>query len=123
MEILLANKSFCNLTTIFLPRFIGDTEGLHRAIYIMARANYRQTLVNLKDGILQEAWHLNNEFLRLCGVNLTGIVQNTELSSYDYRTLERVATSSAYSMADELNLQRPKNITTIQPSGFLLTVH
>lgn len=118
-EILLPNKGFCNLSTIFLHRFKGETEKLNRALYIFARANYRQTLVNLKDGILQEAWHLNNEFLRLCGVNLTGIVMRDDLIPYDYRNMERLVTSAAYSMADELSLQRPKNVTTIQPSGTL----
>jgi ribonucleoside-triphosphate reductase len=85
----------------------------------MARANYRQTLVNLDDGILQEAWHLNNEFLRLCGVNITGIAKRPDLVEYDYRSMERIATSAAYSMANELGLQLPKNVTTVQPSGSL----
>lgn len=118
-EILLANKSFCNLSEIDLGKFIGDTEGLLRAIYLVGRANYRQTCVNLKDGILQEAWHLNNEFLRLCGVGLTGIARRPDLITYDYRTLERAATNACYSMADELGLQRPKNCTTVKPSGTL----
>jgi ribonucleotide reductase alpha subunit len=118
-EILLANKSFCNLSEIDLGKFIGDTEGLLRAIYLVGRANYRQTCVNLKDGILQEAWHLNNEFLRLCGVGLTGIARRPDLIAYDYRTFERAATNACYSMADELGLQRPKNCTTVKPSGTL----
>ena len=118
-EILLGNKSFCNLSEVDIAKFAGDSDGLHRALYIIARANYRQTLVNLKDGILQEAWHLNNEFLRLCGVGLTGVVRRPDLVAYDYRNMERITTSAAYSMADELGLQRPKNVTTIKPSGTL----
>ena len=118
-EILLSNKSFCNLTEIDIAKFKGDNEGLLRAVYLMGRANYRQTCVNLKDGILQEAWHLNNEFLRLCGVGLTGIALREDLIGYDYRQLERSATYACYSMADELQLQRPKNCTTIKPSGTL----
>ncbi|RLF42988.1 MAG: ribonucleoside-triphosphate reductase, adenosylcobalamin-dependent, partial [Thermoplasmata archaeon] len=66
-EILLGNKGFCNLVEIDVGKFIGDTAGLHNAATIIARANYRQTVVDLRDGILQEAWHKNNEFLRLCG--------------------------------------------------------
>jgi len=96
--------------------------GLRRAVHLAARANYRQTCVNLLDGILQEAWHLNNEFLRLCGVGLTGIVRRPDLGAYDYQELQRTATSGAYSMADELGLPRPKNITTIKPSGTLSKV-
>jgi ribonucleoside-triphosphate reductase len=79
-EILLGNKTFCNLTELDLGKFRGDTTGLLEAIRIAARANYRQTAVQLKDGILQEAWHLNNEFLRLCGVGLTGIATREALT-------------------------------------------
>lgn len=121
-EILLGNKSFCNLTEVDVAKFRGDSNGLRRAIHLAARANYRQTCVNLRDGILQEAWHLNNEFLRLCGVGLTGIVRRPDLSSYDYTELQRTATSGAYGMADELGLPRPKNVTTIKPSGTLSKV-
>ncbi len=118
-EILLGNKSFCNLTEVDVGKFKGDSAGLRRAIHLAARANYRQTCVNLLDGILQEAWHLNNEFLRLCGVGLTGIVTRPDLSPYDYSELQRTATAGAYGMADELGLPRPKNVTTIKPSGTL----
>lgn len=121
-EILLGNKGFCNLVEIDISKFIGDTSGLLKTIYLTARANYRQTLVNLKDGVLQEAWHLNNEFLRLCGVGLTGIAQRPDLSEYDLETMKREAISAAYSMADELGLQRPKNITCVKPSGTLSKV-
>jgi ribonucleoside-triphosphate reductase (formate) len=118
-EILLGNKSFCNLTEVDVARFHGDSAGLRRAVHIAARANYRQTCVNLLDGILQEAWHLNNEFLRLCGVGLTGIVRRPDLQPYDYIELQRTATAAAYGMADELGTPRPKNISTIKPSGTL----
>ena len=121
-EILLGNKSFCNLTEVDVGKFKGDSNGLRRAIHLAARANYRQTCVNLLDGILQEAWHLNNDFLRLCGVGLTGIVRRPDLKAYDYSELQRTATGGAYSMADELGLPRPKNVTTIKPSGTLSKV-
>lgn len=122
VEILLGNKSFCNLTEVDVAKFKGDSAGLRRAVHIAARANYRQTCVNLRDGILQEGWHLNNEFLRLCGVGLTGIVRRPDLQAYDYAELQRTATAGAYGMADELNLPRPKNVTTIKPSGTLSKV-
>jgi len=112
-EILLGNKSFCNLTEVDLHKFHGDSAGLRRAVHLAARANYRQTCVNLRDGILQEAWHLNNSFLRLCGVGLTGIATRPDLKAYDYVELERTATSAAYAMADELGTPRPKNVTTV----------
>lgn len=121
-EILLGNKSFCNLTEVDVAKFKGDSAGLRRAIHIAARANYRQTCVNLLDGILQEGWHLNNSFLRLCGVGLTGIVRRPDLGAYDYSELQRTAVAGAYGMADELGLPRPKNVTTIKPSGTLSKV-
>lgn len=121
-EILLGNKSFCNLTEVDLAKFKGDSAGLRRAVHIASRANYRQTCVNLLDGVLQEAWHLNNEFLRLCGVGLTGIARRPDLSAYDYSELQRTATAGAYGMADSLGLPRPKNVTTIKPSGTLSKV-
>lgn len=118
-EILLGNKSFCNLTEVDVGKFKGDSAGLHEAVRIAARCNYRQTCVDLRDGVLQEAWHLNNEFLRLCGVGLTGLARRSDLNAYDYRSLERATTSAAYGMADELGTPRPKNVTTVKPSGTL----
>ena len=119
VEILLGNKSFCNLTEIDIGKFKGDNAGLHRATRLAARANYRQTCVDLRDGILQEAWHLNNAFLRLCGVGLTGIAKRPDMGGYDYEYLKRTATASAISMAEELGLPYPKNVTCVKPSGTL----
>lgn len=116
-EILLGNKNFCNLMEVDIGKFKGDSAGLLRAIELAARANYRQTCVDLRDGILQESWHLNNEFLRLCGVGLTGIARRDDLSEYDYSAIKNAAIFGAYSMADALNMQRPKNVTTVKPSG------
>ncbi len=119
VEILLGNKSFCNLTETDIGKFKGDTAGLHRAIRLAARANYRQTCVNLNDGILQESWHLNNSFLRLCGVGLTGIAKRPDMGAYDYEYLKRTATAAAFGMAEDLGLPYPKNVSTIKPSGTL----
>jgi ribonucleoside-triphosphate reductase len=119
VEILLGNKSFCNLTEIDVGKFRGDSAGLHFAAKLAARANYRQTCVNLQDGILQESWHLNNAFLRLCGVGLTGIAKRPDLGGYDYEYLKRTATAAAISMADELDMPHPKNVTCVKPSGTL----
>lgn len=117
VEVLLGNKSFCNLVTVNLAAFRDDPFGLSHAIQVVARANYRQTCVNLRDGILQSAWHENNDFLRLCGVGLTGVAMRPDLTGYDYRILKNCATLGAYEMADELSLPRPKNVTVIKPDG------
>jgi ribonucleoside-triphosphate reductase len=119
VEILLGNKSFCNLTETDIAKFKGDTAGLHNAIRLAARANYRQTCVNLQDGILQESWHLNNYFMRLCGVGLTGIAKRPDMNGYDYEYLKRTATGASIGMAQELDLPSPKNITCVKPSGTL----
>ena len=104
---------------IDIGKFKGNATGLERTAYIAARCNYRQTCVNLNDGVLQEAWDQSNRFLRLCGVGITGIAKRGDMSPYDFAALQRAATSGAYSMADELGLPRPKNVTTVKPSGTL----
>lgn len=119
VEILLGNKSFCNLTEVNVLAFKGDKVGLERALYIAGRMNYRQTMVNLRDEILQEAWHLNNQFLHLCGVGLTGLRGRPDLTAYDFKRMRNITVSAAYSMANELNAPLPKNVTCIKPSGTL----
>ena len=122
-EILLGNKSFCNLVEVDLGKFNRDYAGLEWAIYLVARANYRQTCVNLDDGVLQRSWHELNEFLRLCGVGLTGIVRWEYLGCDDaLGNLRDMAVAGANSMADELGLPRAKAITTVKPSGTLSKV-
>jgi adenosylcobalamin-dependent ribonucleoside-triphosphate reductase len=124
-EILLGNKSFCNLVEIDWGKFITDFGGLQRAVYISARANYRQTCVDLDDGVLQRSWHELNEFLRLCGVGATGIVKFIDAhKGYNnledmVKTLRKEAQKGAHSMADELGLPRAKAVTTVKPSGTL----
>ena len=73
-EIILPDKGFCNLVQVVFHRFNGDYEGLKRAVRLMARANYRQTLVSMRDGVLQIQWDDNNKLLRLCGVSPLGWV-------------------------------------------------
>jgi ribonucleoside-triphosphate reductase len=118
-EVLLPNKGFCNLVTNNLGAWIGDDTGMHRAHYLLARANYRQTCVDLRDGILQDAWHQNNDFLRLCGVSTTGQAMRPDLTAADYTLLAQVAIDAANSMADELGMPWPKNVTTGKPEGTL----
>lgn len=116
MEILLGNKSFCNLCETNLSAFNGDWEGLKRAIYLIGRANYRQTCVNLKDGVLQDTWHELNEFLRLTGVGVTGIVGWESVDDPEaWCHLRDAAQEAVHSMADELGLPRSKAVTTIKP--------
>lgn len=116
-EIMLPSRGFCNLVSLCLPLFGRDFNALLRAVHVMARANYRQTCVDLRDGILQPAWHQTNEALRLCGVSFTGVAQADWLTDYQIIQLRNAAVVGAYSMADELGLPRPKAVTTIKPEG------
>lgn len=129
-EILLGNKSFCNLVEVDWGKFVyngkadGSLSALCNAVVIAARANYRQTCVDLKDGILSDTWHELNEFLRLCGVGATGIVKWLDSLpngvAQDFLPFIKLAAhKGANSMADELGLPRSKAITTIKPSGTL----
>ena len=119
-EILLGNKSFCNLCETNLSAFNGDANGLYKAIRLIGRANYRQTCVDLRDGVLQDSWHELNEFLRLTGVGVTGIVGWEHLNEEgEWQTLREAAKDAVDSMADELALPRSKAVTTIKPSGTL----
>ena len=124
-EIMLGNKSFCNLVEIDWGKFITDFGGLQRAVYIAGRANYRQTCVNLDDGVLQRSWHELNEFLRLCGVGATGIVKFIDAhKGYNnlvdmVKVLRSAAQKGAHDMADDLGLPRAKAVTTVKPSGTL----
>lgn len=124
-EIMLGNKSFCNLVEIDWGKFLTDFGGLQRAVYIAGRANYRQTCVDLDDGVLQRSWHELNEFLRLCGVGATGIVKFIDHhKGYNnledmVKTLRKEAQSGAHDMADDLGLPRAKAVTTVKPSGTL----
>lgn len=117
MEILLpASGGFCCLTTINLSKFQNNILELLRAAKLITRANYRQTIVDFRDGILQEKWHLNNEHLHLCGVSIMGVVESP-LQEYDYSRLQRTITTAGYNMARELDKPYPKQLTTIKPEG------
>lgn len=119
---LLGNKSFCTFVEVNLLAFLGDKVGLERALSLAARMNYRQTLVSLRDEILQEAWHFNNEFLHLCGVSLTGIRARQDLTAYDFKRMRNITVSAAFGMARELNTALPKNVTCIKPSRTLTKI-
>lgn len=128
-EILLPDKGFCNLVEINVshPMFMEENREesfarLKYCINLFARANYRQTCVNLNDGILQRAWHENNENLRLCGVGLTGLASRPDITAEEFSRLREAAHLGANSMADELGLPRSKAITTCKPSGTLSKV-
>jgi adenosylcobalamin-dependent ribonucleoside-triphosphate reductase len=123
-EILLPNKGFCNLVEVNLAHEAHQNfEELARTIRLLARANYRQTCVDLStDPILQKVWHENNQNIRLCGVGVTGIAQRPDLSGGEIIFLAKTARASATAMADELKLPHPQAVTTVKPSGTMSKV-
>jgi ribonucleoside-triphosphate reductase len=46
-----------------------------------------------------------------------GVAGRPDMKHFDYGRLERTATTAAYSMAKELNLPYPKQVTSIKPEG------
>lgn len=117
-EILLPSKGFCNLVQVVWHRFNGDIKGLLRAQYIAGRANYRQTCVSMKDGVLQLQWNDNQHLLRLCGVAPLGYVSWEGLNNpVVLEMLRDAATNGANSMADEFGTPRPRRVTQVQPGG------
>lgn len=118
MEILLPSKGFCNLVQVVWHRFNGDMHGLLRAQYIAGRANYRQTCVDMKDGVLQLAWDNNQHLLRLCGVAPLGYVSWEGMGNrYMLEAVRDAAITGANSMADEFGTPRPRRVTQVQPGG------
>ncbi len=119
-EILLGEKSYCNLVVVNLGKFNGRPKELQRAFWIISRANYRQTCVDFRDGILQETWHELNQFLRLTGVGCAGIVLwEHHKNPKELRKLRNYAHEAVDSMAKELNLPKSKTVTTVKPDGTL----
>jgi len=116
-EILEPPNGVCNLVTTAVAKFFNNFSGLLRAVYLMGRANYRQTCVDMDDGVLSREWHQTNEALRLCGMSMTGIMQAPWLTDYQIKRLRDSAVTGCYSMADELGLPRPKLVTCVKPEG------
>ena len=119
-EVLLGDKSYCCLVETNVAAFNGDLEGLKEAAKIIGRANYRQTLVDLRDGILQDSWHELNEFLRLTGTGITGYVNWEYMDNPEIlQELKGAFKEGVKSMSDELGTTPSKNVTLLKPSGTL----
>ena len=125
-EILLPDGGLCNLVEVDLAK-VGEMhrEDQGRVFELIARANYRQTCVQLKDGVLSDRWHETNQFLRLCGVGITGITRwldslnEMQTPSAILDRFRRKSIVAANYMALELGLPMPKAVTTVKPSGTL----
>ncbi|RWB95641.1 MAG: ribonucleoside-triphosphate reductase, adenosylcobalamin-dependent [Mesorhizobium sp.] len=117
-EILFSSKGFCNLVQTVWHRFNGNFKALVRAQYIAGRANYRQTCVSMKDGVLQLGWNDTQHLLRLCGVAPLGYVSWEFIDSpLHLESVAKAARDGANSMADEFGTPRPRRVTQVQPGG------
>ena len=112
----------CNLVTIDLGKFNGRFNDLENAFRIMMRANYRQTCVDLRDGILQHTWHELNEFLRLTGCCVAGIVRwEYQNSPKHIAKLKKWAQTYVDTMSNDLNTPKSKAFTSVKPDGCLFS--
>lgn len=124
-EILLRDRGVCNLTEVNLMGFVNadgsyDREGMMKAQKYSAHIGYRMASIELE---LHE-WNLVNEEDRLTGCSITGVMDfrnATALSDEDFiallSDLRKTARDAAFSLADMLNMNRPKLVTTVKPSG------
>lgn len=124
-EILLKDRGICNLTEVNLMGFVNedgtyDKKAMLEAQKYSARIGYRMASIELE---LHE-WDLVNREDRLTGCSLTGVMDfrnATGISDEDFRKLlkelRKEARNNAFELADELQLNRPKLVTTMKPSG------
>jgi hypothetical protein len=110
----LPNGGLCNQGSVNAVG--GDLASLFETARLLARALYRQTCVNLNDGILDERWHRNNLHYRNLGLGLMGITESG-LTPAQLRRIKQEAIYGALSMAQELDLPSPYYVTTIKPEG------
>jgi len=120
-EVLLPNKGLCNLFEVNIAhRKCQTVVDLGAVMEIAGELNYLNTCVDLRDGILQSAWHENNQNLRLCGVGLAGIVQRPDLHNpIDLEWLRDNVRRGADIVADRFGTPKSQAVTTVKPGGTL----
>lgn len=124
-EIMLRDRGVCNLTEVNLMGFVNedgsyDKEALLRAQKLSAHIGYRMATIELE----MHKWNMVNEEDRLTGCSLTGVMDfrnATGISDGEFagllREMREAAHQGAYELADLLEMNRPKLVTTIKPSG------
>jgi intein/homing endonuclease len=124
VEILLADRGNCNLTTVNVMAFVKDGkfdfEMFARAQYLSGRASYRMTNVELE----LHKWNLVHKRDRLTGTSLTGIQDMFNATGMDheqqirfFKIAREAAINGANSVADEQGTPRSLLTTTIKPEG------
>lgn len=124
VEILLADRGLCNLTTVNMMAFAIDGQidmaGLQRAFYLSARSGFRMTLPKLE---LPE-WDTTQQRDRLIGVSMTGWMDfidavniNTKKQNQLLRFLKKTVRDAADEYADQLNINTSLLTTCVKPEG------
>lgn len=124
-EIILRDRGVCNLTEVNMARYVDnqgnvDYEGLYEAQKYSALIGYRMTTVELEI----HKWNLVNVEDRLVGCSLTGMTDFMQKANLGYkemkpilRKLRKIANDVSSELAKELDMNEPKLVTTIKPSG------
>jgi adenosylcobalamin-dependent ribonucleoside-triphosphate reductase len=126
VEILLADRGLCNLTTVNVMAFVVDgkldRDGLEKAFRLATRAGLRMTLPKLE---LPE-WDIVQQRDRLLGVSFTGWQdamdaigkgKDNEYQARLLRFMKRTVRGEADSYADLLGVNRPLLTTCVKPEG------
>ena len=120
-EIILRPYQFCNLTEVVV-RATDNIEDLERKVRLATILGTVQSTYT-KFPYLRKVWQRNTEEERLLGVSLTGIMDNSLLTTKNMgldKTLERlkdVAVSTNNEWAERLNIPVAAAITCVKPSG------
>lgn len=120
-EIILRPRQFCNLTEVVVKPW-DSWQTLAEKVRCAVRLGVIQsTLTEFR--FLRDDWAANCEEERLLGVSLTGIMDHPTLSSdtkmacYQLDLIRAEAHKEARKWAKALNINTPKAITCVKPSG------
>ncbi len=120
-EIILRPYQFCNLTEVVV-RATDTVDDLERKVRMATILGTIQSTYT-KFPYLRKVWQRNTEEERLLGVSLTGIMDNTLMTSKNVglsKTLEHlrsVAVVTNHELADRLGIEQSAAITCVKPSG------
>ncbi|WCK57105.1 hypothetical protein PP175_28360 (plasmid) [Aneurinibacillus sp. Ricciae_BoGa-3] len=126
MEILLANRGLCNLTTVNMLAFVENgklnKKKLYRAFELSARVSFRMTLIELEIA----SWNAQQQADHLTGCSMTGyfdMVDAVGLSVAEQRKLlkklKSIVRNTVDAYAEQLGVDSSKLATTVKPEGSL----
>jgi len=120
-EVILRPREFCNLTEVIVRA--GDTSAvLKKKVSIATKLGVLQSQLT-KFNFIDAAWSKNCIEERLLGVSLTGVCDHAILGKVSeeaqdlLKTLKQIAQETAAFEAARLNINVPKAVTCIKPSG------